>query len=520
MSGSMPVSRMPTTWPSPKIPWLKIGVVCPPERPDWPTQTVVSLSSDPARLRSRSRRPRGTCARASRCAAISAGVSSRRMREKNGLGREPTTPGDALLSELLDHAREVGVRVHVQHDHERLRLRLGPRRRRPRRRSARSCRTGGRGRTRRRPRRRGAPRGRASRPCGPGRRSRAGRCRPGAPRRRAPPSARPSPARRTSRGRTRRRACPRPRAALPGPPAAAPTSIACEFREMTPCAGGAWPRMRSRRPGGPPRRMPLERARCRSCSFSSCPAILTPRRGRRNTVPRWRRSTGRQSSRGRHQSHRRPVGRGGGNPLVGAVREAALEVRLERDRPAPHVPRPVFELRGQQELDPAPGRPRRSPRPRRPRAARRAPAPWRRRRWPATRAGPTRRRAVARPAGIAGGGAERWSSSPPAHVSPRSWNARSSVVFGFAAFSHSAPRRTAVSYPPPRLGRVRLQRPQRRGRGLEVARFEGRPVIDEGVSPPAVASWRSSGTTPRRRSRRRPDGAPPPAPPACGWRCS
>ena len=126
-------------------------------------------------------------------------------------------------------------------------------------------------------RRRGAPRGRASRPCGPGTRSSAGRCRSGARRRRARACLRGGHRRRgTSRGRTRRRACPRPRAALRGRPAGAPrrSRASSARRHRAP----AWPRTRSRRPGGPPRRMLLERARCRSCRFSSCPAILTPPR--------------------------------------------------------------------------------------------------------------------------------------------------------------------------------------------------------------------------------------------------
>ena len=66
------VSMMATVCPAPKIPRLKTGVVIPPERPDWPTQMVVSLSRvlRPSRsIQKTSRIP----ARGSRGAAISEG---------------------------------------------------------------------------------------------------------------------------------------------------------------------------------------------------------------------------------------------------------------------------------------------------------------------------------------------------------------------------------------------------------------------------------------------------------------
>ena len=90
MSGSMPVSSTPTTWPSPKRPWLKMGVVWPPPRPDWPTHTVVSFSST-RRGSTSAQNTSGMRTTASRCWTISAGEASRRMREKNGLSCEPTT---------------------------------------------------------------------------------------------------------------------------------------------------------------------------------------------------------------------------------------------------------------------------------------------------------------------------------------------------------------------------------------------------------------------------------------------
>src|SRR5438552_9917826 len=53
--------------------------------------------------------------------------------------------------------------------------------------------------------------------------------------------------------------------------------------------------------------------------------------------------------RDRHrQGHRRPVGRRRRDELVAAVREPALEERLDRNRAAPHEPRSVSELRAQE----------------------------------------------------------------------------------------------------------------------------------------------------------------------------
>jgi hypothetical protein len=52
----------------------------------------------------------------------------------------------------------------------------------------------------------------------------------------------------------------------------------------------------------------------------------------------------------RHRAHG-PRGARGRHPLVDAVRKATLEVRLNRDRPRPDEPRPVLELRAEQERD-------------------------------------------------------------------------------------------------------------------------------------------------------------------------
>src|SRR5262245_38940506 len=46
----------------------------------------------------------------------------------------------------------------------------------------------------------------------------------------------------------------------------------------------------------------------------------------------------------------------GGDPLVCTVREAALEVRLDGNRPRLHVPGPILELGAEQELDAATNR--------------------------------------------------------------------------------------------------------------------------------------------------------------------
>src|SRR5262245_5562816 len=55
--------------------------------------------------------------------------------------------------------------------------------------------------------------------------------------------------------------------------------------------------------------------------------------------------------RGRRQRHGHPACGRRRYPLIVSVREVALEVRLDRDSSALHMPGPVFELRVQQKAD-------------------------------------------------------------------------------------------------------------------------------------------------------------------------
>src|SRR6185369_6761477 len=48
------------------------------------------------------------------------------------------------------------------------------------------------------------------------------------------------------------------------------------------------------------------------------------------------------------QRHGGPIGGGGGNELIGAMRKIAFEVRHDGYNSALDVPRSIFELRGQQ----------------------------------------------------------------------------------------------------------------------------------------------------------------------------
>ena len=142
---------------------------------------------------------------------------------------------------------------------------------------------------------------------------------------------------------------------------------------------------------------------------------------------------------GERQRHRGPVGRGCGDELVLPVREAGLEMRLERERARAHEPRTVLRLRLQQELHAAlVDRIGRRQRPLWPRA--RAPGRWRRRRSAASAAATSRRRAAA----------PRSAPSPPsdlgaAGVAPMETEELEREVFGVRASAfaiHAAPRAT------------------------------------------------------------------------------
>ncbi len=90
LSTLTPLSIMPMTWPSPWMPWSKIGVVRAVVTPDWPTQMVVSLS-----------RPRwpstsihitsGMAASDSATTTARSAGTRRRMREKRPPARIPTS---------------------------------------------------------------------------------------------------------------------------------------------------------------------------------------------------------------------------------------------------------------------------------------------------------------------------------------------------------------------------------------------------------------------------------------------
>src|SRR5258708_4683699 len=58
-------------------------------------------------------------------------------------------------------------------------------------------------------------------------------------------------------------------------------------------------------------------------------------------------------TKGQRQCRCCPVCRGGGYPLVFSERKAALEIRLQRDRPRLDIPGPILVLGPKQEVDTA-----------------------------------------------------------------------------------------------------------------------------------------------------------------------